>query len=564
MLRCRKEVAGNLLDLVAAARRSSSASVGSLDRERPNSFRGRSGTATRTDGGGGGDGVISFNIGLHRKSSLRVSRKAMQRSQGSLRGTSAAGKDGRKSRKSYGDSFSSFGAAPSGAGAVALNSNRDGGSAGDRSGSGGGGVNGAFSFNFDVEETVMEQEDTLDDVDDDLFGESAGNAIDDVFGFGFGDTEDGEVVYGAGGGGFDDDDVDNDSGGGGGAGAVADEMPDYSVPIKKPKKKVAAAPAAPARSSLNPPLEATAARGGGGGGGMPEYAEPTELPAAGAVGGVDDGPVYAEPDAFFDSADTGPIGVPPAPPPRKGSMEDASATGGVGSAADDPQFYSVAHWEGDSDSDGDGDGGEQVEYLSPLSLNPCHWSDDEDVPDTLASSAAAVGFGSPDPEDDDASESWGFGDELPPTPPSRPSLARVTSAPEPPPRSKQGGVGGSSAGASSHAVSVYPMSQPAAPVVPYRRPAGKPLFESKFLPAYVFEKMGRKDAELLFITGKTKIVGQFLVRQSESHEDQFTLCVLNVGNKITNMRLQTNDRDRIAIPIAAVRGGPFFRTIEGA
>ena len=200
-------------------------------------------------------------------------------------------------------------------------------------------------------------------------------------------------------------------------------------------------------------------------------------------------------------------------------------------------------------------------YLDPLTLNPGHWSDDEDIPEPVTAGAAAVGFD--DDDEEEAGGDWGFGDDVPPTPPSRPSLARVkanagSAAPEPPPRR------------SSDGVSVYPVAAPAPasvppPTPPARpRPDGKPLFESKFLPAYVHEKMSRKDAELLFITGRKKTtVGQFMVRQSESHEDQYTLCVMNVGNTITNMRLQTNDRDRIAIPIAAVRGGPFFRTIEG-
>ena len=93
---------------------------------------------------------------------------------------------------------------------------------------------------------------------------------------------------------------------------------------------------------------------------------------------------------------------------------------------------------------------------------------------------------------------------------------------------------------------------------------GKPLFNPALLPIYVHEKISRDDAEMLFITGsKHATTGQFLVRQSQPHQDDYTLCVMNVGSTITNMRLQRNDIDRIAVPIAAVRGGPFFRTIEG-
>ena len=179
----------------------------------------------------------------------------------------------------------------------------------------------SFNFNLDVADTVFEQEDTLDDVEDDLFGESAGDAIDDVFGFGGADED---VVYGA----------DVDVGGDSGAEPVQHEMPEYAVPTKTPKKKAAATATAPAVGAPTPPPRSFHQSQGGGGGG-------------GGGGADDGGPEYAEPDEFFAPANTGHL---------------AGSAGSDDVQGDNPQFYAVAEWEGDSDSD---DGvGQQSEYVN--------------------------------------------------------------------------------------------------------------------------------------------------------------------------------------------------------
>ena len=206
----------------------------------------------------------------------------------------------------------------------------------------------------------------------------------------------------------------------------------------------------------------------------------------------------------------------------------AAAAKPVAQAPADPSedFFNPLHQAKPGALNHDGEDDDGPTYMEPVSNNPHHESDDDDDDDAGAGAGTGTGAGGDDEDDDEDDEGteFGFGFEV-----------------------------------------------EVAPPVPVRTaPPKSPFMNPKLLPTYVHSMISRGDAEDLLLSrmamanrGGSAGVGCFLIRRSEKAAEQFTLCIINTKRTITNMRLQYNSQQRIAIPIAHKRGGPFFRTIEG-
>eukprot|EP00039_Didymoeca_costata_P010246 m.137600 g.137600 ORF g.137600 m.137600 type:complete len:682 (-) comp14755_c0_seq3:95-2140(-) len=98
-------------------------------------------------------------------------------------------------------------------------------------------------------------------------------------------------------------------------------------------------------------------------------------------------------------------------------------------------------------------------------------------------------------------------------------------------------------------------------------PAVPPRSRPNSAQAGYIHNLGRGMAEVLLLAQVTADgppgIGTFLVRQSTEKANKYVLCVVTPKGQVMNMRLQTNESNQIAIPLAAKRGGPFFQRVEG-